>query len=216
MKCPKCGYISFDGLDNCKRCGVAWNPGPRAAALDLKAEGASVLELELTLDSEFDRLYDRLKEEEERALTPRAAGLARRSLAGAIDGLVISFLSTLFFTLARLSLEVGLAAHPIVATDKWLELLQIVMAGWILLIAAYSVLCHAWEGQTVGKWALGLRLSGVEREAVTYGRALFRWIAGVPVTMLGLGLLWALFDPKRRALHDVLAGTQVVRLDARD
>ncbi|MFH1624271.1 MAG: hypothetical protein ABID54_03840, partial [Pseudomonadota bacterium] len=22
MKCPKCGYVSFDYLDNCKRCGA--------------------------------------------------------------------------------------------------------------------------------------------------------------------------------------------------
>jgi len=26
MKCPKCGFLTFDNLDSCKRCGADWAP----------------------------------------------------------------------------------------------------------------------------------------------------------------------------------------------
>jgi len=26
MKCPKCGFLTFDNLDSCKRCGADWTP----------------------------------------------------------------------------------------------------------------------------------------------------------------------------------------------
>ena len=85
MKCPKCKYVTFDDLDRCKRCGASWvSERARFGVKDLSApaergpEGSPVIELvseidttggtailEHRLDEEFDRLYARLKDEED-------------------------------------------------------------------------------------------------------------------------------------------------------
>ena len=69
------------------------------------------------------------------------------------------------------------------------------------------------SGRTLGKWMAGLRIERRDGEPLSVGRALLRHLVGYPLTILtlGLGFLFAAFDPKGRALHDWLAGTVVVR-----
>jgi uncharacterized RDD family membrane protein YckC len=60
--------------------------------------------------------------------------------------------------------------------------------------------------------ALGLRLIDVYGEAPRAARVLVRLLAGmVSVATLGLGLGWAAIDRDKRALHDHVAGTFVIR-----
>ena len=69
------------------------------------------------------------------------------------------------------------------------------------------------SGRTLGKWIAGLRIERRDGEPLSVGRALLRHLVGYPLTILtlGLGFLFAAFDPQGRALHDWLAGTVVVR-----
>src|SRR5215212_2971441 len=69
------------------------------------------------------------------------------------------------------------------------------------------------SGRTLGKWIAGLRIERRDGEPLSVGRALLRHLVGYPLTLvtLGLGFLFAAFDPQGRALHDWLAGTVVVR-----
>ena len=69
------------------------------------------------------------------------------------------------------------------------------------------------SGRTLGKWVAGLRIERRDGMPLSFGRALVRHLAGYPVTLLtgGLGFLLAAFDGQGRALHDLLAGTVVVR-----
>jgi uncharacterized RDD family membrane protein YckC len=69
------------------------------------------------------------------------------------------------------------------------------------------------SGRTLGKWIAGLRIERKDGEPLSVGRALLRHLVGYPLTILtlGLGFLFAAFDPQGRALHDWLAGTVVVR-----
>jgi uncharacterized RDD family membrane protein YckC len=69
------------------------------------------------------------------------------------------------------------------------------------------------SGRTMGKWVAGLRIERKDGEPLSVGRALLRHLVGYPLTLLtlGLGFLFAAFDPQGRALHDWLAGTVVVR-----
>ena len=68
-------------------------------------------------------------------------------------------------------------------------------------------------GRTVGKWATGLRIERVTGEQIGIGRALLRHFVGYPVSFLplGIGFLIAAFTARGRALHDLIAGTIVVR-----
>lgn len=68
-------------------------------------------------------------------------------------------------------------------------------------------------GRTVGKWATGLRIEQQDGDVPGIGVALFRHFVGYPVSFLtlGLGFLMAIFSARGRALHDLIAGTVVVR-----
>lgn len=68
-------------------------------------------------------------------------------------------------------------------------------------------------GQTLGKWATGLRIEREDQADLGFGRAALRHFVGYPLSMitLGLGFLLAVFNARGRTLHDILAGTVVVR-----
>lgn len=75
------------------------------------------------------------------------------------------------------------------------------------------VLLAGLTGRTVGKWATGLRIEQLDGDVPGIGIALFRHFVGYPLSCLtlGIGFLIAIFSTHGRALHDLIAGTVVVR-----
>jgi uncharacterized RDD family membrane protein YckC len=89
-------------------------------------------------------------------------------------------------------------------------------AGYIAVAAVTLlnfVVVAGLSGRTLGKWFAGLRIERKDGVPLSFGRALVRHVAGYPLTLvtLGAGFLLAAFHPQGRALHDLLAGTVVVR-----
>lgn len=83
--------------------------------------------------------------------------------------------------------------------------------GWTLLVAIYFVGFWAAAGQTPGMRLLRLRLAGPTGGAPSPARAVVRLLASlVAVAVVLLGFLPVLFDDRRRALQDFVAGTVVV------
>ncbi len=68
-------------------------------------------------------------------------------------------------------------------------------------------------GVTLGKWATGLRIEKNDGGDVGIGRSFLRHFVGYPVSfaLLGLGFLLAAVSVHGRGLHDMIAGTIVVR-----
>jgi len=68
-------------------------------------------------------------------------------------------------------------------------------------------------GLTLGKWATGLRIERNDGEEIGILRALLRHFVGYPLSFLlfGLGFLIAAVTVRGRGLHDIIAGTIVVR-----
>src|ERR1044072_5690150 len=69
-------------------------------------------------------------------------------------------------------------------------------------------------GLTLGKWAAGLRIQRVNAGGNPgIGRALLRHFIGYPLSLVtfGLGFLLAAITVHGRGLHDMIAGTVVVR-----
>ena len=68
-------------------------------------------------------------------------------------------------------------------------------------------------GLTLGKWATGLRIQRLESGYPGIGRALLRHFIGYPLSLvtLGIGFLMAAVTVHGRGLHDMIAGTVVVR-----
>ena len=87
-----------------------------------------------------------------------------------------------------------------------------VLISFVVALANY-VLLAGLTGRTVGKWATGLRIEQQDGDVPGIGIALFRHFVGYPLSCLtlGLGFLIAIFSSRGRALHDLIAGTVVVR-----
>lgn len=68
-------------------------------------------------------------------------------------------------------------------------------------------------GRTLGKWATGLRIEKTDGSDIGIGRALLRHFIGYPLSflLLGIGFLIAAVTVRGRGLHDIIAGTIVVR-----
>jgi len=68
-------------------------------------------------------------------------------------------------------------------------------------------------GLTLGKWATGLRIEKVDGSDISIPRALLRHFIGYPLSflLLGIGFLIAAVTVRGRGLHDIIAGTIVVR-----
>jgi uncharacterized RDD family membrane protein YckC len=82
-------------------------------------------------------------------------------------------------------------------------------AGHVLYFGLLPVL---WDGRTLGKAAAAVRIVGRDDGPLTYQQGVFRalgyYLSGLPLL---LGYVAAAFTPDKRALHDYVAGTRVVR-----
>lgn len=92
----------------------------------------------------------------------------------------------------------------------------VLTAGYIAVASVLIInfiLTPAFSGRTIGKWMAGLRIERRDGETLSIPRALVRHLLGYALTALtlGLGFLISAFDSKGRALHDLIAGTVVVR-----
>lgn len=87
--------------------------------------------------------------------------------------------------------------------------LMVAVAGAVLDLGVLAGL----TGRSVGKWATGLRIERTKGGAPGIVRALLRHLIGYPLSFLtlGLGFLLAALSTRGRALHDLIAGTVVVR-----
>jgi uncharacterized RDD family membrane protein YckC len=83
-----------------------------------------------------------------------------------------------------------------------------------LIVAVLDLVIMAGlTGRTVGKWTTGLRIERTDGRLPGIIRAGLRHIVGYPLSLLpfGLGFLLVTVSPTGRALHDLIAGTIVVR-----
>jgi uncharacterized RDD family membrane protein YckC len=65
---------------------------------------------------------------------------------------------------------------------------------------------------TLGKMALGLIVTDLKGEPIAFGRATGRYFGKIiSALLLGIGFLMAGWTEKKQALHDIMAGTLVVK-----
>jgi uncharacterized RDD family membrane protein YckC len=80
-----------------------------------------------------------------------------------------------------------------------------------LLVVGYFTFFWTLVGFTPGKAVLGLKVVRRNGTKLSFWRALVRffsyWISAIP---LFLGFFWVLWDSRRQAWHDKIAGTQVL------
>lgn len=89
----------------------------------------------------------------------------------------------------------------------------IVLFIFITLYVVYDAWMISRYGATTGKRALGLMVVQPDGSPITYRHAFLRcWIKILGGMLLGLGIIMAVFDREKRALHDRICGTRVIRI----
>jgi len=133
------------------------------------------------------------------------AGLATRGVGLAVD----AALAQLIFLIG--SALIGLVAS-LVGTLRPVWLVgALVGGGWALVLGTYFVAFWTVAGQTPGMRLMRLRMHDDTGAPPGLGRSLLRLIGlALSIVFLFAGFLPALVDDRRRALHDLLAGTVVV------
>jgi len=138
------------------------------------------------------------------------AGFARRFAALFVDGLilvipgfVVSFLLGIPFAILVQGLDQRTKAFAQMAFGA--------VVGLILRAAYFSVMESSKEQGTIGKRALGIKVTNEAGGRLTFLQALGRWVAALlSYLTLYVGFFMAGFTERKRALHDMVAGTLVV------
>lgn len=239
MRCPHCGLVTFSHAATCKQCGRALagaGPEPRAAAPPAAPPDASwwgtALPEEVATQLEPDALdlgglrlpetvpqaggqvrgAEVVAEAAAEAPSPRVGGFWRRGMAGLVDTIVSGGLALLAGAAAVVAAAGGgkLAGRLDLTTDL-VAAVAAVLAVAGTSLGYYSLFIGAW-GQTPGKVLFGLTVARADGRPVGYGRAAWRWgVSWVSLGLFGLGVLLIAVTPRKRALHDLLAGTVVLR-----
>jgi uncharacterized RDD family membrane protein YckC len=100
------------------------------------------------------------------------------------------------------------AAHPPAA---WRAALQFAL---VAMTAAYFTVSWARGGQTIGMRAWRTKVVSTDGGALPWPRALLRFaLALVSLLAFGIGFAWCLFDTRHRSWHDIVARSELVRLE---
>jgi uncharacterized RDD family membrane protein YckC len=119
------------------------------------------------------------------------ASIGSRFVAIVIDGFILGLITGILFGTGG---EVG----------GGIGVLSTVVYHWFFLTR--------WDGQTPGKRAMGIRVVHETEKPLSDVDAMIRAVGYyVSGFVMGLGYIWALIDDEKRAWHDMLAKTLVVK-----
>ncbi len=203
--CPKCGYAQVE-TDECPRCRVVVSK--YRAYLQRLGEKPSAPAQPSTLE----------------AAPPPTPGVGTwvegspaafwvRGAALVVDSFVLqaAFLPFQIFIVYPTLLAGGFRRPPDPAR------MMAVNAGYytvmFLVYVGYVVWMHGRWGQTLGKVATGVKVVKVSGDPIGYGRSFGRWLGTLlDFLTFGIGYLMAAVRSDKRALHDLVAGTRVIKI----
>jgi uncharacterized RDD family membrane protein YckC len=198
MFCSHCGASLPEGATFCPRCGT---PVTRPAG-----ETASV-----------SVPYSPAPASEPLPATPRYGGFWRRGWALVLDNFIIGVVTMpLAFALGIPMLFLGFARERDMSPEAFgafmATALLVGVCGMILNWLYFALFESSARQASLGKMALGLRVTDLDGRRLSFARASGRYFATLlSKLVLGIGFLMIAFTEKKQGLHDMLAGTLVVR-----
>ena len=139
-----------------------------------------------------------------------------RFVAYVIDGLILMAALVIVFGIAVAAVAISVPGDDKAKADTLSVevgfgfLLAYVTSAWLY----EALMTSSPRGATLGKLALGLRIVRADGAQLSFGRATARHFLKfmiTPLVPLAIGYLMAAFTARKRALHDVLAETLVIR-----
>ncbi|MDR3444267.1 MULTISPECIES: RDD family protein [unclassified Dyella] len=157
------------------------------------------------------------------------AGFWKRVAAYILDALVLWIPNTILSTMlgaskaAEAYMQAKLAAGDdpqmaLQALDAYMHALWPALIAQTIVSWLYFALCEssAWQG-TIGKLALGIRVTDMDGKRIGFGRATGRYFAKIiSAFTLCIGFLMVAWTQRKQGLHDLLAQTLVLNGRAKD
>lgn len=138
-------------------------------------------------------------------------GFVRRLAAFLLDGLVIGLINFVLFGVLILVFGLSVLKHggePDPADMAWILLVYPVVFGVRFLY--YTLQESSVHQATLGKRALGIKVTDLEGRRISWKHAAGRWFAAALSHLtMDIGFLMAAFTERRQALHDMVASTLV-------
>lgn len=137
----------------------------------------------------------------------RYAGFWLRFWAYLIDFLILGLLPILICLIIAPLFFTGAVALAFLGI--WIFIVPVLLAeGWLY----YALMESSPRQATLGKSALGLKVTGMTGERITFGTATIRYFGKIlSGLMLHIGFIMAAFTQKKQALHDMIASCLVIR-----
>ncbi|MGO9642078.1 MAG: RDD family protein [Candidatus Acidiferrales bacterium] len=150
------------------------------------------------------------------------AGFWKRFLAYLVDGVIVgaAFLVVLFVVFliigggALLSGNESFDEFAGAMTGVAVLLLVLMYFGLIVAVWLYFAKSESSASQaTIGKRAAGIYVTDLNGQRLTFGRATGRFFSKIITNLIPFGIGWIMagFTEKKQALHDMIAGTLVLR-----
>lgn len=137
------------------------------------------------------------------------AGFWLRVAAIFIDGIIFLPLSLISYALSSAMKHADDASARLMLALLSLGFsLFLIVARWLYFALLES---SRWQA-TVGKKAMGIKVTGMDGGRIGFGRATGRYFAKfISALILLIGFMMAGWTERKQALHDMIAGTLVVR-----
>ncbi|MFH1195056.1 MAG: RDD family protein [bacterium] len=170
-------------------------------------------------------------------ITPQYAGFWKRFAAYLIDSILLSIVNMIF--ILPIWIMFGLSIFPFTKFENFEEFSSVALFQQydeeflipiistfiiaVLMIAVFTTII-SWlyfalmessaKQATLGKMALGIKVTDLMGNRISFGKATGRYFAKILSGMiLYIGFIMAGFTEKKQALHDIIAGCLVMNND---
>jgi uncharacterized RDD family membrane protein YckC len=149
----------------------------------------------------------------------RFAGFWRRFVAHIIDQIIVGIAAFVVFIPGLALLGVGIGAGIMEESESAIGLILAAIAAYLVAIVLivvgqwlYFALMESSSKQaTVGKMALGIVVTDLSGNRISFGRATGRYFGKIVSGMiLCIGYFMAGFTERKQALHDIMSSCLVV------
>ncbi len=131
----------------------------------------------------------------------RYAGFWTRVAASLLDGIITGIIGILVNFLVNAVLK---NTSAVLATSNFINLI----IAWLY----YALQESSPKQATLGKQALGIYVTDLDGNQITFLKATLRYFAKILSTLiLFIGYIMVAFTEKKQGLHDMLAGTLVLK-----
>lgn len=137
-------------------------------------------------------------------------GFWRRFVAYIIDAIVLYIVAIPIFMIAGVGnmMSMDPAAQPEIGAGFWIAYLAVIVINWLY----FALLESSGKQATLGKMALGMVVTDLDGNRISFGKATGRFFGKLlSGLILLIGYIMAAFTERKQALHDMLAGTLVLK-----